>query len=188
MIENSLVANGSRWRDASSTRCCLGRAGGAPRRDSGSIILAMRDRAGGADRRRDRRQVRARRRRARASAAASGRRTPPRLARWPVLVGRTRCCRRGSQVGRSAIIGGGARAEDFATPRSRGRGDAQGRVRGGAVSAGRYAFILAGGWAAGCACYRSAAPSRGCRFGGKYRIIDFTLSNCVNRASSTSVC
>ena len=46
--------------------------------------------------------------------------------------------------------------------------------------------ILAGGQGERLSMLSSSGPSRPSPFGGEYRIIDFALSNCVNRAVSTS--
>jgi len=48
------------------------------------------------------------------------------------------------------------------------------------VIAGRYAFILAGGVGSRLCLLSEKRAKPAVPFGGKYRIIDFTLSNCVN--------
>jgi glucose-1-phosphate adenylyltransferase len=48
------------------------------------------------------------------------------------------------------------------------------------VSQGRYAFILAGGVGTRLCLLSEKRAKPAVPFGGKYRIIDFTLSNCVN--------
>jgi glucose-1-phosphate adenylyltransferase len=48
------------------------------------------------------------------------------------------------------------------------------------VNAGRYAFILAGGVGSRLCLLSEKRAKPAVPFGGKYRIIDFTLSNCVN--------
>src|SRR5262249_58953240 len=52
-------------------------------------------------------------------------------------------------------------------------------VRGAAVT-GRYAFTLAGGVGSRLCLLSEKRAKPAVPFGGKYRIIDFTLSNCVN--------
>ena len=48
------------------------------------------------------------------------------------------------------------------------------------MSAGRYALVLAGGLGTRLCLLSEQRAKPAVPFAGKYRIIDFTLSNCVN--------
>jgi len=185
-VENSLVANGCRIAGTvinSVLSPGVRVEAGAEVRDSVIHVgrRRRRRRAGGP---RHRRQVRAHRR---PRHAGVGRQPAGQEYEWLnglVLVGRTPTSprARASAARRSSASGGrGARTSPGTSwpPAARSR-----TVHGSrsAVSTPRYAFILAGAWAAGCACSRSAGQAGGAVRGKYAASSDFPLSNCVNNS------